>query len=677
VGLLAALALAAPSPARAQPQGDAPSAVASPVMQGLGSHPLALDGYLAIELRRLVRAREIADAMLREDPDSPEGHCLLGIVYHMGEGSLPRAIYHLLRSQVLYTERYGEGPQRESDPWWWHSRAMLEAAVVHGAMGHNQEKLELLLEHQQRYQSDQRASLGWPLMRLRRYGDARAAVSEALESSRRDSQQLATALNALCGIEGEEQHRAETYRACLATVEHDRRYQLQDPVAYTNASIGARGLLRLDEAERLLLEATDHFSQGTVSNPWMDLMLLYLGEGRTAEALGAMRQMFAWRNRQPPYMDEQTRAQTDVASALLLLVAGRSEDAARISGRSLERPDRTGYTSSDSEQMEAASALVHTMALRVAAERQREAASWLPLREALGARLAAWQLDLRAWRAGRRAAAMLAERRILISSVRPYLPGGLEISPWTLLELPRLLGPGATAAAVREARAQETLSDAEGYFLAYDAQIAALRGQHERALAAAQAGLEQLPGPEVLMQAQLAALGARAAEELGQRGRSLELLSRAMQIDPGIVRRTRARLPARFARPQDELSQHVVDLLRGSPRFEAAEGEVFAITVSSDGEGGRSCLTGPQQEVLTCAQLAREEGEDNETFARRMAAEFHAQVFAPRVDLTQSDIRSLDGSPTAAGGRARERMNSILDGLVGAPPDQGSREKQR
>ena len=67
--------------------------------------------------------------------------------------------------------------------------------------------------------------------------------------------------------------------------------------------------------------------------------------------------MLAWRRKQPAYMDEQNRAETEMASAIFLIVAGHPGDAARITARALDRPDRTGFTSSETEQMEAAAAL--------------------------------------------------------------------------------------------------------------------------------------------------------------------------------------------------------------------------------------------------------------------------------------------------------------------------------
>jgi len=50
--------------------------------------------------------------------------------------------------------------------------------------------------------------------------------------------------------------------------------------------------------------------------------------------------MFRWRHRQPAYMDEQNRAETDMTSAVFLLVAGRLGQAAELTERILARPDR-------------------------------------------------------------------------------------------------------------------------------------------------------------------------------------------------------------------------------------------------------------------------------------------------------------------------------------------------
>jgi len=670
-------------------QGIPDQASESHFVPGLGSSTLGQRAWEAIEQEKYVRAREIADRILRADPSSPEGHATLGVVLRLADGSLPRALYHLELSRKVFEERHGR-IAFDPAPWRWHRLAMREAAQVTGAMGQEERKLQLLAELEElhgewvmrmRGERDQwnwTAERGWPLMRLRRYDDARRAVTRALELDPVEFfDQHVTAQNALCAIEGEQQNREETYRECLRSAELDRGGRRRnDPVAYTNAAIGALAVLRMDEAEELILEGGSHFDE-TVANPWLDLMVLYVAQGRMAEALDAMRGMLDWRRKQPPYMDEQNRAQTEVAAATFLILAGRPFDAARITGRSIAQPDRTGYTSSGTEQMESASGLIHALALEICAQHKLEEASWSPLWDgslypftlsspSLEARAEALELRLEAWSASRRAASLLAEDRILVSTVRPYLPGGSETAEWVQLELPRRLGSGVVASALAKAREIETIEGVDGYFLAFDAEIARQHGDTTRTLELAQKALKALPGPEVLLQGHMAAIGAEAAWENGDRVQAEALFSQALQIDPGLLRRLDIALPVRITATADPVAQQAAALLEGSPRL--TEGGQFRVHV----EGGKTrqvCLHSPQDDVLGCATLELRAGDTDDRLARRLVAAFHAEVFAPRLDLTQQDIRSLDGSTTAGGGRSRERLHTILDGLVGHDPE--------
>ena len=58
-------------------------------------------------------------------------------------------------------------------------------------------------------------------------------------------------------------------------------------------------------------------------------------------------------------------------------------------------------------------------------------------------------------------------------------------------------------------------------------------------------------------------------------------------------------------------------------------------------------------------------GDDATEMGRRLARELHRVAFAPRMDLTQADLRSLDGSPVVAGEASDERVRLVLSELVG------------
>ncbi|MEO1367828.1 MAG: hypothetical protein AAFX50_11690, partial [Acidobacteriota bacterium] len=56
----------------------------------------------ALSSGRYIRARELTEQILAADPQSFKGETLLGVVFHLGEGNLPRAIFHLERGRALF-----------------------------------------------------------------------------------------------------------------------------------------------------------------------------------------------------------------------------------------------------------------------------------------------------------------------------------------------------------------------------------------------------------------------------------------------------------------------------------------------------------------------------------------------------------------------------------------------
>ena len=138
-----------------------------------------------------------------------------------------------------------------------------------------------------------------------------------------------------------------------------------------------------------------------------------------------------------------------------------------------------------------------------------------------------------------------------------------------------------------------------------------------------------------------------------------------MQIDPGTIRRLGLALPTVLEAGDTAVAQNAGDLLAGSPRFDLEAGPGFRLQVSGNEKAAQACLLDPRGSRLSCAAITARTGEDVDTFTRRLVAELHQNAFAPRLDLTQADLRSLDGSPTAAGGRAAEKILGPLGGLFG------------
>lgn len=630
----------------------AQTAPAQPAGNGLGTDARALAAWRLLEEGKLIALREAAEAMLRQDRRSWAGHFLLAHALHVSEGQLPQALRHAREARKLFEARHGQSPTSDT-PWLWHASMLDQVANLLAEMDRYEEQLSVLAAHDASYDPDRPALRAWPLMRLKRWDEARRAAEAGLKSD--DAYQQTKARTSLCAIESELQRREAGYRACLDAAAVDRKGDYHYPESYTNAAYAALAMLRFDEAEQLLDEASRHFVAGTASNPWLDLMLRYVDQARPGEATGAMRQMFGWRNGQPPSLDEQTWAETQLGAARFLLYAGRGEQAARITGRTLDRPDRTGLTSADSSQLEAGAALLDRQAALLAAEREAERASATRRLESLRARARSWRYGLRAWTSGRRAAALIDEP-LLVSTLRPYLAGGIPVDVDV-----DAVGPGVVAGALARARKLETVPGFAPYFDFFDAQVALAQGRRADALRFAESAIAGLPRAEALRRANAAALGAQAAHGLGRTADAARLFDLALQVHPGALRAPGLRLPVSFRAGSDPLSRETLALLRGSPRLAADASLGFAVVV----EGSRACLSGFAGRTYSCASIDPRPGESERDAATRLALEFHETVFAPRLDLTQADVNSLDGSPTAGGSRGERKFKDILEDLGG------------
>ncbi len=665
---LAALAVAVAAPARGEATSDPPplpdAQPAADALEellenlgsgaGLGSDVGALRALAALGEGRPVEAREIAESRLAADPRDYAAHCVLATIQGHVEGNLARSLHHFERCRALFEERHGSPD--ESEPWIWHQMALEGLVQVATDMRRYEEALEYIDAWDRHYGGEQRYPRGWVLANMGRLAEARALAENVLASTD-DPKRHATAWQILCVAAAEVRNSQASYAACKRAAELIDADG--DPVHLTNAAEAAEGILRMDEAERWLVQATRRELRGSLAAPWAELAHLYLYEGRLAEAVEAARQARAASRRRSANENAQTRAWHDLVTASVLLVAGHADDAARLAERAESQPDRLGRVSSDWREVAAAVALLERLASRTAAAERLERASWSSFRASLSEFGEALWLRARAWLSGRRAVALYADAELLSGRLQPHAPGFVELAEWMELDLASVIGPGVLAAALSEARARGLVDAEHGYADAYEAEIARVRGRDAEAIAAADAALARLPAWEALLRARVAAAGAAAALSSGDEARALAFFDVVFQLDPGAVRRMELALPARIDASPGDVAASTARWLRRSPRLrESPHG--FRVEIAERDGGARACLAGAAGVVLACAEVERGSGEAADAAARRLAAAFHRRAFAPRIDLSQADLRALDGSTTVAAENARERLGIVL-----------------
>jgi len=624
---------------------------------------------------RLLTARTKAEEALSRDPDSLAGHYVLGCVLREAEGSLPRAMTHLGRARELYETRYGT-TRPAGAPWQVHREILFAIQQVAGEIEQYDYQLHVLEFYDYLYDPDLLAEHAWPLIHLRRYREARGFAQRAIATS--DAWQQSLGRNALCAVEGAARDRQAQQRACLDAFQNAQRRATGNTdtnpataprvtVHAYNAALGAAAILRFDEVERLAMEGTRRL-EFTTANPWRLLARLYLDQGRVAQAVEALREMQRWRTRQPANLRDQDRAETDAAVATVLLVAGEADAALRFVDRAIERPDRRGLVASDQAQALGAHALLRRALQRVSSERAAERGS----ARGFGARLGGWWEQLagraRAWPDDERVANVLTDEHRLDSTLRMYVRGGIEPVPvWLVGDLVEVLGAGTVAVALREVRREErTFPAIAPYHDALEAEVLLAQDEPVRALALAQRALGALPNTETALQARVAIVGARAAMDNGQRALALGLLERAMQRDPGALRRMGARLPATVTAAGGALADEVARRVGRSPRLDVGE-RGFTVRVTARATGVEMCLTSPLAAQMGCTTTSRTRGESDEALAVRAVDQFHEERFATRLGLSTQDLRSLDGTTSANEEAARQQMQGVLRDLSTEP----------
>jgi len=631
--------------------------------EAFGGSKVEKGAWCLLSKKKYIGARTLAGSALLKDEDSFRAHYLLGTALHLGDGNLPKALYHLTKSESLFVDKYGLRPLLTGKaPVLVYHRTLVELIYVHGEMDHHQKKIEYVDDLKYRLSDDLSPLKAWPLLKLKRFDEAQKVAEAAVnEFGRENPYWRAVGLTALCAVHSENRDRQKAYEACMAAAAPVRASGIGGGVALSNAAGASIEAFNFEQAERLYMEATRRDVEGTI-NPWGRLTYLYLRQGRFAEAVSALREMQKYRTKRPAYFDQQDQTDAELTGAVLLLVAGFTKESERITGRTVDRPDRQGTSSASSEQNEAGTLLLDVVVKRELARKLEEQASWSSWKDAVELHFQAKKIRFQAWLNLRRASTLLSDPELLATSLRPECPGSIEISSWLNGEVVGAVGAGVTLATIERERETESLEArfAEPVFSGYAAEAYLLKHDYELAVAAGEKALAGFPESDVLPRARVAMITAAAARELGDRQRVIELLETVLLRDPGVIRRLGFTLPVRMSITgftEDEAVE-ILDVLGDSPLFDQREWGLL-LNVAP----GTVSLALPNGTQLVTARVPPTKNTDFSFRTRQIAKASHFDLLIPRVDITQSDIRSLDGG-VLGGERTSDKVESILDSIV-------------
>ncbi|NKB34103.1 MAG: hypothetical protein GKR91_13505 [Pseudomonadales bacterium] len=533
------------------------------------NNPKALAICDALDLDENVKARELSEQWVREEPNSPAAQFAFADVLFNVEGNMPRSLFHLNRAEEL--TNYDSLEQAfNSGNVQWHYLILSQLSYVHQLMGDQLKSLEYLDKISTIYGQDMESFRGWPLIKLKQYDAARESANRVLENSVSDRER-ARAWNTLCAVELASLAPIESTSACDRAIDEDEdianRANDYDTVYLTNASEVSLSLLQMDQAEEYLDRATRFLNPQSVADPWIYKLFLTLNQGRFDDARSALDRMLIWREQQEPIVSVMNRAEHFLVSASFLLVAGYAEDSVKLTQTALNQPDRNGSYSADDAQKDSFAALLNMMANRTEYQIQLEHLSTLDFFESLSARFQANRLRLDAWRAERRAAALFADFEVLQNRLRPCAPLDVHIPEWVEPEIIQLIGTGVMKNILNQARANGAFQLNDGYYYSYLTEIAAVENDEEAVIEAGQQALSQLPQQEVLVRARIGARMAAAHWQLGNFSDAIEFYSVTYQQDPSIFRRLDLKIPVAISDDGSAFTQQVSTYLNRSPRF--------------------------------------------------------------------------------------------------------------
>lgn len=666
--LLAAAVVGSPSASWAQEShpDESPSyqPYSNPYLRGTKDEEAALR---TLDSYKLVKLREEARAVLKANPNSYAGNYLMGFSLHNSEGALPRAKFYLNKAKTLFIERHTASPKFD-DPWGWYERILLELIQVNAEMDDYEEQIATIDEYMALGRAltgqeppNMMASYAWPLMKLERETEAREKLAKVANSQ--DEMTRTTYLNTLGALEMEFGHPSASYQAFKQLVEDVRRNGWNQTCTYLrNLGEAAAGIGQFDEAERLYSEATRYFDSFTYSNPWFDLTFLYLAQARFPEAVDAMKKTHEWRYSVQPFLAQQTWAQDQHATAELLLHLGETEKGLEIAENIVRRPDRQGGDSIQLDQKQAGTLLLYRSLLVAEASRLKESQAWssgwdwwrniFKRRELLAkARLADVQVQ-----------ALVTKNDRVASSLRPYYaPRTIIVSDWHRPDLVAIYGAGVANEALEHLYSSppESFDWEKPALDVIRAEVAYQSGDSTEAIEILKAAIPELGEARAVLRARAEARLAGILFDEGEFEEAVGVGTRVFDTAPAMLRHLNISIPIAISSSDDPHCRQVAKALTKSPRFHA-DSRGYVVKITTAGSSILASLSTPQGSLLAEASVPiKDENRTEMSASEALTQLFHQKAFAPRINLSQKDVNSLDGSTLTESRRSQRAKEAI------------------
>ncbi len=617
-----------------------------------GAPQVERDLFLAVDESRYAVARKLADQVLQDDPDSLVGLYAMAHVEAFAEGDMAYALNSIRRARQK-AEAFAKPNPRDPIGQEWYVRTLSTEWDILFAMDRSPEVLLVADRIEEVY-----APVPWlksfTLIKMARFDEALAEIAKYQGLGRFDVH----ADNSLIALEDKKKNRQSSLSSARQA---SQRFPDQRAVQY-NLGLAAISNASFGEAEQAFLAAAKAVDTSIDFTPYVPLASLLSQQGRFVEALDAVKQAQIDRGLREPYTLQQDEASTNLTIATVLLTYNESDLAMRFARRATDSPDRAASTSIAERELRISDGMIlWTIQTYKRAELQEQLSiGAVPTISAL-AELASLQASM--WSTKQKFTSELSHSHV-IDLVSPYKPGvaGIEtqIQSWHRFMLLDLVPLGILEIAIAEAEKSETQPWVPPYLDALNAGIRLRKNDPKEALLLAQKALDVLPPrAEKVFRSFVAAIAGQAAWQLNQTQQAIGYWNTTLTDFPQAFRLLNIQIPVRLSNQGTGSEQAVVSTLASSSRFtETDQGyEIIIRPFENQQLLVEMFRSDRSRHVELLVPIAQEAG-----FAETTVNQFHQKLFQPLVELTQTDLGSLDGSPVAA--RMRRHVDQMFSDFV-------------
>jgi len=610
------------------------------------------DLFEAIENARYAGARKLADEILQDDPNSLVGLWAIAHVEAYAEGDMPYALNSIRRAR-RQAESHAQINPRDPIGQEWYIRTLYTEWYILFSLDRSTEVLEVADRIEEVY-----APVPWlktfTLIKLERFEEARAEIAKYKGLG----QWEVDAENSLMVLEDKLKSRTSTL---VAAREMCSRFPNQRVLQY-NLGLAAVTSASFGEAEQAFIAAANIVDTTLDSSPYVPLASLLIQQGRFVEAIDALKQAQVDRGLREAYTLQQDEAIINLAIATALLTYNESDLALRFARRATDAPDRAAFTNVAEQEFRISAGLILWTILKYKREELQEQLSFgaVPTTASL-AQLASMQASL--WTTKQKLISELKASHV-IDLVSPFKPGvaGIEtqVQSWHRFMLIDLIPLGVLEAAITRAENAETLPWVPPYLNAIRAGIRWQKNDYVGALHLAQLALDELPPrAEKVFRAFVAAIAGQAAWQLGHTDKAIGYWNATLSDFPQAFRLLGIRVPIRMTDRLASDSHSIAATLAGSSRFfESDRGYEIIVRPFENQQMLIEMFRNDQSRHMELVvSIAADDG-----FAETTVDQFHEKFFQPLVELTQTDLGSLDGSPVAA--RMRREVDQLFSDFI-------------